>query len=455
MRAYETVTEATRRRIRKAHSKIKFVGFMYLLGIIALAVLAFLPAVKVNGVELSITNFYKPITAMFSGDVDYLGLFVAFFYTCIILTVVINVFKAFAKLGRLFKKTARYVRLNRNLDAMEDLARIYSGSFGAIVNFTFLICVFSSFENIVLLGYITLAVGLFFHFLCGCCGGTISTFTSRASIEENQRKCGLFVYFIRNFLQLIALALIYVFFMETNIVYASLVAIFDGNIAALTNDIFVLIVFVLQVLLVLWLLVLAKHATASTEYNIWGSEGPGMLNFRVFSFFSFITALGIGVVVLVFLKDKVLDWKYNYLYIAGICLVMFVLDCLLKSVAQEEEDVDMPPMPMQRPMMPPMMAAAPTMQPAQTFMPPVICVNTVAQPPMDPVLQQPAPISEEPVIPDTLPEELPPDENAVSEWQVTCPSCNAELMVKDGQYHRCPCCSKVFQVRKTKKAVIK
>ena len=406
---------------------------MYLLGTIALAVLAFLPAVQVNGAELSVTNFYKPITAVFSGEMDFLNLFVALFYTCIILTAVINVFKAFAKLGRLFKKTARYVRLNRNLDAMEDLARIYSGSFGAIVNFTFLICVFSNFEKIVLLGYITLAVGLFFHFLCGCCGGKISTFTSKASIEENQRKCGLFVYFIRNLLQLVALALIYVFFMETSIVYASLVQIFDGNIAALTGDIFVLIVFALQVLLVLWLLVLAKHATAATEYNIWGSEGPGMLNFRVFSFFSFITALGIGVVVLLFLKDSALDWKYNYLYIAAICLVMFILDCLLKSAAKEEEDVDLPPMPMPMPEQRPMMA-------------PVIYINNAAQP---------APMSEEAIIPQTLPDELPPDEDAVSEWQVVCPNCKAELMVKDGQYHRCPRCSKVFQVRMSKKMVKK
>ncbi len=427
MKAYETLTDATRRRIRKAHSKIKFIGFLYLLGILALAALAFLPAVKVNGMELSITTFYTPITDVFSGNLDILNLLVAFFYTCIILTVVINVFKAFGRLGRLFKKTARYVRLNRNLDAMEDLAVIFSGSFGAIVNFTFLICVIASFETILTFGYVTLGVGLLFHFLCGCYGGTISTFTSRASIEENKRTCGLFVYFVRNFLQVLALVLICVFFMEINVLNVYLALLLDGDIAALTNDIFVLAVFALQFLTVIWLLVMIKHATAATEYNVWGSEGPGMLNFRVFSFFSFITMLGVGVISLVLLKDTLAIYE-NSFYIAAICFIMFILDCVLRSIPHEEEEEVEEPVSQQRPMWPP-----------------VICVNAG---------NNSTEKKEEDSVPNGLPEGLPPsDLSSPREWQVVCPSCAAELKVKDGDYHRCPSCSKVFQVRKTKKAL--
>ena len=429
MKAYETLTEATRRRIRKAHAKIKFIGFLYLLGILALAALAFLPAVQVDGMELSISTFYTPIADMFSGNLNILSLLVAFFYTCIILTVVINVFKAFGKLGRLFKKTARYVRLNRNLDAMEDLAAIYSGSFGAIVNFTFLICVIASFESILTFGYVTLGVGLLFHFLCGCYGGTISTFTSRASIEENKRTCGLFVYVVRNSLQVLAMVLISIFFVETSILNEYLVMILDGNIAALTSDIFVLAVFALQFLTVIWLLVMFKHATSATEFNVWGSEGPGMLNFRIFSFLSFITTLGVAIISLVLLKETLEIYKSSF-YIAIICFIMFILDCVLKSFPREEEEEFEEPASTQKPPM----------------WPPVICFNGANNPSTE--------SKESSDVPNGLPEGLPPSElSSPREWQVVCPSCAAELKVKDGDYHRCPSCSKVFQVRKTKKAL--
>ena len=78
--------------------------------------------------------------------------------------------------------------------------------------------------------------------------------------------------------------------------------------------------------------------------------------------------------------------------------------------------------------------------------PPVICLNGANNPSTE--------SKESSDVPNGLPEGLPPSElSSPREWQVVCPSCAAELKVKDGDYHRCPSCSKVFQVRKTKKAL--
>lgn len=481
MRAYETMTDETRRRIRHAHRKIKFIGVLYLLGTIILTILAFLPAISigestlsltvVNGKALAINNFFEPIVNIFSGSVDILAVIASVFYLFMLFALLVNLFKAIGKMRRLLKKTARYVRLNRNLDAMEDMAAYYSNSFGAIVIFHFLIFLFSATASIALLGYVALIVGLLFHFILGCLGGTISTFTSHASVEENKRKCGLFVYFVRNLLQVIAVVLILFFFMETSLVYAKLSLLLEGEISAVMGDIFALAAFALQLLLAIWIVVLIKHATAATEYNVWGSEGKGMLNFRVFSFFTFFTALIIAVVVLLGLSDELallyVECDLNYVFIAVIALIMFILDCLLKSSPKEEEEVELPATPpMQAPMLPPMQppfGGMPMQQPTPMFMPPVICVNTTAIPPMqapapmpepDPIVSEPAPV-ETPVVPEKLPEELPPQEPSVSEWEVKCPTCGATLRVKNGEYHRCPRCSKVFQLRKTKRATIK
>ena len=86
-------TMALRKRVRRAHSKSRMAGTFYLLGALAFAVLAFLPALNVGGKDLWVSNFYEPIFAAFGGAFDLVGVIVAILYLWILLVCVTNFFK--------------------------------------------------------------------------------------------------------------------------------------------------------------------------------------------------------------------------------------------------------------------------------------------------------------------------------------------------------------------------
>ena len=101
---------------------------------------------------------------------------------------------------------------------------------------------------------------------------------------------------------------------------------------------------VLQLLGVLCLIPLIKHAFATTEYNIDGAYGAGMRTFRVFSFFLFIV-IGIAVAsqyllggVVFTVADgvvavevvKVLNMEM--LNVVVISLVMFIIEVLMRNM---------------------------------------------------------------------------------------------------------------------------
>ncbi len=494
MRAYESNREMTRKRIKKVQSKAKFAGWLYLLGTIAMAVLACLSVVQVEGHQywaekLSIGNFLQPIKSLKDGGFS-VDLIVSVLYLFVLLAVIINVLKCLGKLSRLTKRSA--VKLNRNRDAMERMGKIFSGSFAVVIIFHFLVFVLLKGVKLNMFGYIALAVGVFIHLLAGIVEGKVGKFDNQASIEEHKRETGLFVYFVRNFLQIAAVVGILYFFVKGSTIATHVPALLKGDMAALTGDIMVLVSFALQVVAVISIMVLIKHATATTEFNFWGIEGPGMKNYRVFSFFTFIASAGIFAVEMLNLpKDAKIDWTFAI--VAAIALVIFIMDCIMKSRRKKtdravERFENRPPMAhpaapaqaMRMPMSvqpqvcqpviyvqaPPLMpcpamgcGGAPCLPPSnmQAQMP----MNTQVQTP-DMAAQQPAPVA--PVAPVVAPAPTPisapaletpsyEEEAPAKVWKVACPNCKKTLSVKDTRFNRCPSCGKVFQIRKGQRAV--
>lgn len=502
MRAYESNREMTRKRIKKVQSKAKFAGWLYLLGTIAMAVLACLSVVQVEGHQfwaekLSIGNFLEPIKSLKNVGVS-VDLIVSVLYLFVLLAVIINVLKCWGKLSRLTKRSA--VKLNRNRDAMERMGKIFSGSFAVVVIFHFLFFVLLQGVKLNMFGYVALAAGVFIHLLAGIVEGKVGKFDNQASIEEHKRETGLFVYFVRNFLQIAAVVGIIYFFVKGSTISTHVPALLKGDMAALTGDIMVLVSFALQIVAVISIMVLIKHATATTEFNFWGIDGPGMKNYRVFSFFTFIAAAGIFAVGMLNLPEgEKTDWTFAI--VAAIALVIFVLDCIMKSRRKKAERraerfENRPPvarpaapaqamrMPMQvqpqvcQPVIyvqapPPMPCPAmsrggsPCVPPMHAQMP----MNAPAQMPMSAPMQMPAPAPQQPapapaapvapVAPVVAPASTPApveapsyeEEAPAKVWKVACPNCKKTLSVKDTRFNRCPSCGKVFQIRKGQRTV--
>jgi predicted RNA-binding Zn-ribbon protein involved in translation (DUF1610 family) len=249
---------------------------------------------------------------------------------------------------------------------------------------------------------------------------------------------------------------------------------------------------VCQVLTVLFVLPLIKHATATTEYNIDGAYGPGMKTFRVFSFFTLLSAGAtaaarflLGEIVFTFnngvttfavaqLLDK------GSIIIAIIAFVMFVIELIMrnapghkkekeekkaKKAKKENEDefvadysniADKPAI-SDEPS--PCASGNPDLQPVPNpaspyiNMPLYINVDTRDQ---KATTTPPPALQESKVEEEEEPEEDETEEEEIVEetFDVNCPVCGKALRIKEGPTHyRCPSCGKVFQTRKVMKEV--
>ena len=352
MRTYKANNKSNpiNKRVKKVHSKAKLVGMLYFLGAVALAVLACLPTILIDGAKLWVVNFWKPYTNLFNANRNIFDVIVATLYAFVVLSAVINALRCLGKLGNLLRKNHKKIgRIKQNMQAMDDMGKLFSGSFAAIVIFHFLIYIIQpvaaganrpAIELCMPFGYLSLGVGLVIHFFVGLIHGTVSNFDVGghvANVVEEKRECGLFVYFFRNLVQVAAVAAILYFFTQccnfNGIVFAFINGQNPLSGANLLKDIVPL---ALQAASVIWILVLIKHATATTEFNLYGMQGSGMKNFRIFAFLLFLTAGGAFALDYANYKP---DFPVDNVIIAGIALVAFLVDCIFKSRNKKEKNV--------------------------------------------------------------------------------------------------------------------
>ncbi len=359
MRRINSKTTILRKRVRAIQGRAKFVGILYLLGSIGLAALvACMPLLTgtclTDGKKFPVLTFYIPLKDLFKGGVKGLrslgveqmcNAFTALLFGILLLTLLINVLRSIGKLGWLFKRKASYANgFNRNMYAMDDMADRYSSSLAAIVSINLLVYLFTGtgvkFTNF---AYVTLGVGFGVHFIAGLIGGTVTLFTTGERLEEQEREGGLFVYFIRNLIQIAAVAAIVFFLAKESVFFTELKNLLDKLVVqkAGFKSIQWKTLIPAGVELVAWLIVfvLIKHATAETEFNRDGIAGAGMRNFTVFSFFAVLAIgalvafpyLGIG-------GAKVLN--KNLVIAAAVAFVAFLFDCILKSRQSDYDDFD-------------------------------------------------------------------------------------------------------------------
>lgn len=291
---------ALKKRVSKVHSKAQAVGIFYLIGTLLLAVVSFFPILNGTSVgDMSVVNFWRAFPELANIKTSAIAVLlnagVAALYALLLLTVVINVLRSLSKLSRLFKKKAsRLNGFNRNAMAMEEMGKIYSGTYCVFIVFPFMIHLIAGagFSN---LYYIAIAVGLVLHFWLGLVGGNVSLFTTEGEIEEEKRTLGRIAPFFRNLAQIVFVGLIMYFISETNLMLNALEWLKSNDLGAMfTSGEINLFRYggipFLQLLCCIWTLVLLKHATATTEYHRDGQEAPGMKNFRVFSILLLITS---------------------------------------------------------------------------------------------------------------------------------------------------------------------
>lgn len=358
---------SVKKRIAKTHSKAEFVGILYLIATVFLAVMAFLPLVYGTSVgSMWVKNFWKPFLELKNIKTSeapvILNAFVALVYALLLLTVVINVLKSLSRLGRLFKKKAsRLNGFNRNAIAMEEMGKIFSGTYCVFIAFPFIIHLVSGagFAN---LFYISIVVGLIFHFWCGLVGGNVSLFTVGDNPAEEKRTLGRIAPFFRNIAQLVFVGLIMYFISESNLMLNAVKWLEKNAFSELFKvkmDVLIYGVLpLLQLFICIWTLVLLKHATAATEFDREGMEASGMKNFRVFSIFTLITAAALF--ALLFVAEGKRDFiapTMSTLYLAIVALAAIIEEfcmCRLPNVkgklaeepaaaSETEEDVDIDP----------------------------------------------------------------------------------------------------------------
>ncbi len=355
MRKYRKASALTsrgvylRKRIARNRRRAKIVGLLYLLGIIALAAIACLPLVINDLAPVGVMTFWKtflPANLDLKSATGLTKAITSGLYGLMLLGVAINVLRGLGKLGWLFKKRAnKTYGFNRNVYAMEDLGNIFAGSIAVLLSTYFLIAVIigdgvASITAILdavmggevpVLRLLALVVAgiLVLHFILCFFGAKVGYYdVEDGEVIEQRRLAGRFAPLFRNILQVAASFSIVYFFLQVNTLDEVASTLLNkGDVKSLVGDLAKLISLAAQAVIFLSALVLVKHATASTEYNIDGARGPGMKNFRVFSFFVFLAAGAAAAYKYLMVEGKVLD--KNLLIIAGIGFVMFIIELIM------------------------------------------------------------------------------------------------------------------------------
>ena len=372
MKRIQSKAALLKKRIRAVQSRAKFAGLLYLLGTVALAAVAAL-VVFVRGAYISPKEgelmMFKSVIdeALFlvKGDGSAGGFkavlkdaellmraVVLLVYVVMLLVVVINVFRCLGKLGWLFKRRASYSNgFNRNAYAMDDISKRYSSSLAAIIVCNLLIFALDGI-GFTQFGYFAIIGGVVLHLLAGLVEGKVTLFTTGEKMEEEEREHGLFVFFLRNILQLAVLAGIFLFFVcnpfevnkstsanATNTVLAKLLlevldlAVVQRSFGALMN-MKLLVPLAVELLVWLSLIVLIKHATAATEFNRDGLDGAGMKNFAIFAFIGAACLAGLALLPKFgfgeWLNVAASELNKNLIIAAGVAFVGFLLDCFVR-----------------------------------------------------------------------------------------------------------------------------
>ncbi len=336
-----------KKSIAGTRRRAKFAGILYLLGIIALTAVACLPLMAHENALIGVTEFYKGFMDLdLKSNAGIAKLANSVLYTILLIVVVVNLIKAFNKLGWLCKKTGtKEYGFNRNVYAMSDMGAYFSSDFACILMIYVLIGVFcGGFVDLInMMMLIAVAVGVVIHLLAGFIGAKARYYDlENGRIVEQKRLVGRFACLMRNVLQIAVIAGI-VYFLDFAWLNEKLFVLFNNGdfangISALTGDMGTLIVFATLMVAIVCLFVLIKHATATTEYSMEGIYGSGMKNFRVFAFILFLVA-AVATAMIMVMKVEGIE-QNNVIFVTVIAFAAFIIEVLLRKYPRLPEDIE-------------------------------------------------------------------------------------------------------------------
>lgn len=512
--------QSLKKRAAVARRSSIFAGLLYVLGCVALAAVAFFPLLELSEGsweevwaygELGLLTFWKPFLDIPKFAEDMAGntynLLISAIYVLMLLVVVINAFRAIAKLDGLFRKGTKKIGYNQNKIALDKAAKIFSGSFAAVAINTLCLRVLltnGDFDYYPIVNwnftfYMAAAGFGFIHLLSGLIQGGISRFSTREGAVETPRKHGSFSVFLRNLFQFAAVGGI-TFFMTKYSSYAPVILNEAFNIqelfaSELMDLIATLVVLLSWAVAFLFFLGLTRHAINPTEFTACEKKDKGRKSARVASFFVFLFLLIHAGFPLVmgwieagaFPMESLIERQF-VLYAAAIGLGLFIIECimakfpLVKKRYREQAQGEETPAPVEQPLVddvpqeestPAAQTETPAEQPAAAqTVESVSVVAPVAQPaavqPVAPVAAAPAPQAELPLSARAAQarkikaqwiarsrayaaEEAPQTAPATTQTHsVRCPYCFAIVEVDDGVAANCPCCGKKFALKKSK-----
>lgn len=332
-------------RTTRARKRAQFVGVLYFLGAVALAVLAFMPVLEEVSWKygtLGVATFWKPFAELSlllsSSDraLAAINLFVGFLYGLPLIVSVIGAFCSLSKLDNLYMKGNRRIGHNQSYIALKKMANTFSASY-ATISVCSLCLILLTGTAWTYLFYFASAGFLFLHFFCGLIGGTVSRFSLENGFVETPRKYGLFSVFFRNLLQFAAVTTILYFFVNINVIPTVFLYLEDGFFSSVSSMTLQEIVTVLgfpiaEVLMILFTIVILRHACNPTEFDIDGPAAKGRKTVRVASFIILLLSLAMNGFLFYFAEEKNFDaLNKELLYISATALVLFVFECLLKK----------------------------------------------------------------------------------------------------------------------------
>lgn len=331
-----------KKRITKAQGNAKTVGFLYLLATLAVTALACLPLITISDElithQLGVMSFWKVFVELANGAQPMvLALIVAVVYALMLVVLLVNVLRAFSKLGWLYKrKASRVYGFNRNVYAMDDLGKIFSSSFAAVVSAHLLIACLVASVEVQMLGYVVVGAGLFIHFVCGLAGGNVSLFDVENGLVEQKREVGRVSVVVRNVLQIAATAALFFYFITTHMLRVHIFDLFAGKeLSELLAAPMELIVPAAEMLGVVFAFAMLRYALGSTEFDIEGKETAGRKNFLLFSFLALV-CFG-GSLAYTYLIAKA-ELPQATLIMAGIAAAAFVLEIILCAFPKVKRD---------------------------------------------------------------------------------------------------------------------
>lgn len=333
------------KQTKRARKRAQFVGVLYFLATVALAVLAFLPVlgeIEFGYGTLGVSNFWKPFAELGlllsaeSRAMAAQNLVVGFLYGLPLLVSVISAFYSLSKLDNLFMKGNRRIGYNQSYLALKKMANTFSASYAAI-SVCSLCLIFLSGTEWTYLFYFASAGFLFFHFLCGLIGGTVSRFSTEEGFVETPRKYGLFSVFFRNLLQFAAVTAILYFFVKVNVIPLIFAYLAEGAFADFSSwELAAKVTFVgfpiAEAVMLLCVIIILRHACNPTEFDLDGPNAKGRKTVRAASFILLLLSLAMNAFLFYFEEEKTFDaLNKELLYISAIALGLFVFECLLKK----------------------------------------------------------------------------------------------------------------------------